>query len=130
MAIVVDEYGGTSGIVTLEDIIEEIVGEIRDEYDKETSLYRKIDEHTYIVNAKIDIETLDELIDIDIPDTDEYETLGGYILEKTGALPKEKESIRYNDYVLTMEQVEKNRIISIRIEFKPLPADEDNNSEN
>ena len=128
MAIVVDEYGGTSGVVTLEDVIEEIVGEIRDEYDTELPLYRKIDENTLIVNAKIDIESLDELVNINIPDTDEYETLGGFILEQTGALPEEKESIRYNDYLLTMVKVEKNRIVQVKITF--VPENDEQKSEN
>ncbi len=130
MAIVVDEYGGTSGIVTLEDVIEEIVGEIRDEYDKELPLYRKIDERTYIINAKIDIESLNDLIDISIPDTDEYETLGGYILEKTGSLPKVNETIRCNDYLLTMEKVEKNRIVQVKVTFAPEDEDARKESEN
>ncbi|MBN1560925.1 HlyC/CorC family transporter [candidate division KSB1 bacterium] len=120
LAIVVDEYGGTSGIVTLEDIIEEIVGEIRDEYDKETSLYRKIDDETFIVNAKMDIESLNELMNIRLPESDEYETVGGYILEQTGSLPKEGEAIRFEDYVLKMETVEKNRIVLVRISYEPL----------
>lgn len=130
LAIVVDEYGGTSGIVTLEDIIEEIVGEIRDEYDKETSLYRKINEKTYIINAKMDIESLNELIDIQIPESDDYETLGGYILEQTGSLPKENDIIRHHDYILKMERVEKNRIIHIRITYEPLPELERHDREN
>jgi len=130
LAIVVDEYGGTSGIVTLEDVIEEIVGEIRDEYDKESPLYRKVDEGTYIVNAKIDIESLDELVNINIPDTDEYETLGGFILEQTGALPNEKETILYNDFLLTMEKVEKNRIVQVRITSSPESENSNDKAEN
>lgn len=119
MAIVVDEYGGTSGLVTLEDVIEEIVGEIQDEYDKEAPLYRKINDNTFIVNAKIDIDALNDLIDIHIPQADEYETLGGFVLEKTGHLPKEKETVRHNDYLLSMEKVEKNRILMIKIIHSP-----------
>jgi len=130
MAIVVDEYGGTAGIVTLEDVIEEIVGEIRDEYDKEPPLYRKIDDDTYIVNAKIDIESLDKIVAINVPDTDEYETLGGFILEKTGALPQEQETIRYNDYLLTIEKVEKNRIIQVRITHVPEEDEQKEKQEN
>ncbi len=128
MAIVVDEYGGTSGIVTLEDIIEEIVGEIRDEYDKEPSLSRKIDDKTYIVNAKIDIEELNELIAIDIPESDDYETLGGFILERIGSLPEVNETIHHKDYVLKMERVEKNRIISVRISHEPQPPTPNGNA--
>ncbi len=119
MAIVVDEYGGTSGLVTLEDVIEEIVGEIQDEYDKEAPLYRKINDNTFIVNAKIDIDALNDLIHIEIPQADEYETLGGFVLEKTGHLPKEKETIRHNDFLLSMEKVEKNRILLVKIIYSP-----------
>lgn len=130
MAIVVDEYGGTSGIVTLEDIIEEIVGEIHDEYDNEPSLFRKIDESSYVVNAKIDIESLNELINIAIPEIDEYDTLGGFVLEETGALPLEKETIRHGDFVLTMEKVEKNRIVLVRIQHQPVVLETENEPEN
>ncbi|NIA28356.1 MAG: DUF21 domain-containing protein [Actinobacteria bacterium] len=120
MAIVVDEYGGTSGLVTLEDVIEEIVGEIRDEYDKEQSLYRKIDDKSYLVNAKIDINSLNELLNIELPESDEYDTLGGFILENTGTVPEEQMTIRYGEYELVMEKVEKNRIVMVKITHKPI----------
>ncbi|NOY59630.1 MAG: HlyC/CorC family transporter [Calditrichaeota bacterium] len=120
MAIVVDEYGGTSGLVTLEDVIEEIVGEIRDEYDKEQSLYRKIDDKSYLVNAKIDIDSLNELLNIELPESDEYDTLGGFILENTGSVPEEQMTIRYGEYELVMEKVEKNRIVMVKITHKPI----------
>ena len=120
MAVVVDEYGGTSGIVTLEDIIEEIVGEIHDEYDNEAPLFREIEKGVYVVNAKIDIETLNDQIDIGVPEAENYDTLGGFILEQTGALPQANEVIRHGDYVLTVEKVEKNRIVLVRIHHEPL----------
>jgi putative hemolysin len=115
MAIVVDEYGGTSGLVTLENVIEEIVGDIRDEYDEEQSLYKKIDDKTFLVDAKIDIESLNKLISINLPPQDEYDTLGGFILELTGAVPKEKDIIIHGNYQLVMEKVEKNRIVLVKI---------------
>lgn len=115
MAVVVDEYGGTAGLVTLEDVIEEIVGDIRDEYDQEQSLYRKIDDLHYIVNAKIDAESLNDLIDIDIPIQDDYDTLGGFILEMTGSVPHEKDIIRHRNWELSMEKVEKNRIVLVKL---------------
>ena len=124
MAIVVDEYGGTSGIVTLEDVIEEIVGEIRDEYDQEPTLFREINEGTVLVNAKIDVESLNKLINIDIPIRDEYDTLGGFILELTGSVPEEKDPIQFNDYELIMEKVEKNRIILVKIIHSPAEAEQ------
>jgi len=120
MAIVVDEYGGTSGLVTLEDVIEEIVGEIRDEYDKEQSLYRKINDKSYLVNAKIGIDSLNELLDIKLPESDEYDTLGGFILENTGSVPEEQMTIQYGEYELVMEKVEKNRIVMVKITHKPI----------
>jgi len=119
MAIVVDEYGGTSGIVTLEDIIEEIVGEIHDEYDNEPSLFRKLDDKTYLVSAKIDIASLNDHLEMQVPESDEYDTLGGFILEQIGALPHEKESIRYENYLFTMDKVEKNRIVLVKVSFEP-----------
>ncbi|OGB99245.1 hypothetical protein A2V82_12455 [candidate division KSB1 bacterium RBG_16_48_16] len=118
MAIVVDEYGGTSGIVTLEDVIEEIVGEIRDEYDKEQALYRKMDENSYIVNAKIDIESLNDLIGLDIPISEEYETLGGFIFDIIGEVPEKEQVVAYKDYEITIKEVKNNRIIQVAITHK------------
>ena len=129
MAIIVDEYGGTTGIVTLEDVIEEIVGEIRDEYDQEQILFKKIDNNNFMVNGKIDIESIDELININIPEKDDYDTLGGFILELTGSVPEEKQILHYNKYDLRIEKVENNRIIQVRITYNPqLSESEKNNS--
>jgi putative hemolysin len=119
MAIIVDEYGGTSGLVTLEDVIEEIVGEIRDEYDEEQSLVKKLDERTFLVDAKIDIDSLNEVLNINIPIQDEYDTLGGFILETLGSVPKEKDTLLYDTYQLIMEKVEKNRILLVRFISQP-----------
>ena len=124
LAIVVDEYGGTSGLVTLEDVIEEIVGEIRDEYDKEPALYRKLSDDSYIVNAKIDIESLNEILDINLPESDEYDTLGGFILENIGSVPSEKDRLVHGEYELVMEKVEKNRIVWVKITRKPELAEQ------
>ena len=127
MAIVVDEYGGTSGLVTLEDVIEEIVGEIRDEYDKEQSLYKKIDNKTIMVDAKIDIESLNDLIEINLPESDAYDTLGGFILENIGSLPEENQIIDYDEFEMVMEKVEKNRIVSVKIIHNSKHIDSENN---
>ena len=116
MAIVVDEYGGTAGLITLEDILEEIVGEIQDEYDIESPLIRKISENAYLVNAKIDLHDLNEELNINLPTNSDYESLGGFIFSLTGAVPKEQEVISYKDFLFTIEKVDRNRIVQVRLE--------------
>lgn len=115
MAIVVDEYGGTSGLVTLEDVIEEIVGEIQDEYDEELPLYRKLDEQTFLIDAKIDLHELNEKLQFDLPTEGEYETLGGFILSLTGHVPKDNEVVKYNSYTFIIEKIERNRILRVKL---------------
>ena len=83
MAIVIDEYGGTAGIVTMEDLLEEIVGNIFDEYDEVESEYKKIDDNTFIINGSVTINELKKILNVDIPEG-EYETLSGYLLELIG----------------------------------------------
>ncbi len=115
MAIVVDEYGGTAGLITLEDVIEEIVGEIQDEYDIETPLIKKINENTFLVDAKIDLDELNEELGINLPDDISYESLGGFILDLTGAVPLKKQEIKYNVYRFIIEKIERNRIVQVLI---------------
>ena len=115
MAIVVDEYGGTAGLVTLEDVIEEIVGEIHDEYDKEKPLIRQLDENTWIADGKIDIEDLNEALGIDFPTEEDYESLGGFIFSLLGRIPNEKEEIRYQNILLIVEKIQRQRIKKVRI---------------
>ncbi|RMF58153.1 MAG: HlyC/CorC family transporter [Calditrichaeota bacterium] len=115
MAIVVDEYGGTAGLITLEDIIEEIVGDIQDEYDKEPPLYRKLDDQNYIIDAKIDLHELNEKLNFDLPTEGEYESLGGFILSLTGYVPDEKEVVTYGNYTFFIEKVDRNRIRRVKL---------------
>ena len=100
MAIVIDEYGGTAGLVTMEDILEELVGNIFDEHDEEELEYKLIDENTYMVNGNISIGDLEKIIGIEISDGD-YETLSGYLLEKLEELPMEGEETIIEDEKLT-----------------------------
>ncbi|MDR2828852.1 MAG: hemolysin family protein [Acholeplasmatales bacterium] len=100
LAIVVDEYGGTAGLITLEDIIEELVGDIFDEYDEIKYDVTKIDDDNFIVNALANIEDIKEALDTELP-TDEYDTLSGFILGQIARIPKENEKIivNYNDFI-------------------------------
>ncbi len=115
MAIVVDEYGGTAGLITLEDVIEEIVGEIQDEYDKEKPLYRKIDDNHFLVDAKIDLDVLNEELKLNIPVDKSYESLGGFIFNLIGSVPEKKQEIDHGIYKFIIEKIERNRIVEVLI---------------
>jgi len=114
MAIVVDEYGGTAGLVTLEDIIEEIVGEIQDEYDSEKPLYEVVDERTVLVNPKMNIDELNELFGLELP-SNGYETLAGFILERMGRVPRRGEEVEYQGVIVRVENSTRQNIILIRL---------------
>lgn len=118
IAVVIDEYGSTQGIVTLEDIIEEIVGEIDDEYDDADRLYHKIDDHTFIFEAKIGLPEFCRVLDIDeeeLGDIGEAESLAGLILEIKGDFPKVKEIFNREPLVLQVIQMEKHRIVKVKV---------------
>lgn len=122
MAIVVDEYGGTAGLITLEDVIEEIVGEIRDEYDAEEFTFEKLADGSYKVNAKMDLEELSEELGIEIPDED-FETLGGFIIAQKGRVPAEGDVLEYENVEIKVLESNERRVSSVRITVRP-PAEE------
>ncbi len=118
MAIVVDEYGGTSGLVTLEDVIEEIVGEIQDEYDKEAPLIEKINDYTFLVNGGMSIDEINEELGLDLPTEEGVDTLAGFLLGRFGSVPKIKEKTNYNGYEFIIEKATKKRIQKVRLILK------------
>ena len=120
MAIVVDEYGGTAGLVTIEDLIEEIVGEIVDEYDKEEPLVEPIDDETIRVDAKMPIDEVNELLDVELPH-EEWDTVGGLVFGLTGRVPVVGEKVRFDSIEFRTERVTGRRIQKVVI--KKLPAD-------
>ena len=116
LAIVVDEYGGTVGIITIEDILEEIVGEIQDEYDPHQRLYRKTGWNKYRINARMEIDQMREHLSLSLPEGD-FETLGGFLLEQFGHIPKPGETITYQNYTFTIASADERSIgeVSVKI---------------
>ena len=115
IAIVVDEYGGTAGIVTMEDILEEIVGEIYDEYDIVKNSYEKIDENTYNLSGSMSVSDVEKVLDIVIPEGD-YDTISGFLIEELGRIPDEKEKpiVETENVLYKIEKVKDKRIIKIK----------------
>lgn len=119
LAVVVDEYGGTSGVVTLEDIIEEIVGDISDEFDDENINYSQIDDRNFLFEGKINLKDFYRIVDVDDEvfeaNKGEAETLAGFILEIIGSFPKKGQKIAFQNVVFTIEAVDKKRVKQIKV---------------
>ncbi|MCA1697312.1 MAG: hemolysin family protein [Actinobacteria bacterium] len=125
MAIVVDEYGGTAGLVTIEDLIEEIVGEIVDEYDQEEPLVEPLDGDRIRVDAKMQIDEVNELLAVDLPH-EEWDTVGGLVFALTGRVPLAGEKVRYDSVEFTTERVTGRRIQKVVIaKVDPEPEPEE-----
>ncbi|NOX65122.1 MAG: HlyC/CorC family transporter [Chlorobi bacterium] len=118
IAIVVDEFGGTAGIVTIEDIIEEMIGEIRDEHDPDEDVCKKISDDTYIISGKVEIDHLNEEFDLNIPEG-EYETIGGYITSRLGNIPAPHEKFEIDNFTIEIIRSSKQRVELIKLLVNP-----------
>jgi CBS domain containing-hemolysin-like protein len=110
VALVVDEYGGTSGMLTLEDIVEEIFGEIEDEHDSEELIEQKLSDDHYYFSARLEIDYLNETYDLKLPESDEYETLAGLVIDRNEDLPEVGDLVEVDDYILEIKKVSENKI--------------------
>ena len=115
VALVVDEFGGTSGMLTIEDVTEEIVGEIEDEFDTGLKLLEKINENEYVVLARIEVLSLNKDLNISIPESEEYETLAGYILNYFENIPNIDDIIDEEDYIITVKEVDDRSVIKVHL---------------
>ncbi|MER5395010.1 transporter associated domain-containing protein, partial [Saccharopolyspora sp. NPDC002686] len=124
LAVVVDEYGGSAGIVTLEDVVEEIIGDVRDEHDRrEVAPVRRADEHTWIISGLLRPDEFVEATGLAMPDGDDYETVAGYVLADLGRIPEVGASLPLDGWTLTVSRMDRNRIAELRLTRQPEPAE-------
>jgi len=115
LAIVIDEYGGTAGLVTMEDLIEEIIGEVQDEYDREEEKVVQIDSVSWRVDAKISLEDLNDALEIELPREEDYDTLAGYILYRLGKIPDQKEKVEFEEWRFIVVESDEKSIEKVKI---------------
>jgi len=115
IAIVVDEWGGTSGLVTLEDVVEEVIGEIRDPYDQEDSEIRLMKDGSHIVNGSVNIYDIEETLKIEFPEDRDYDTLGGFMFNEFGDIPKVEQFTEFKNRTFTVKHLDGNRIERVMI---------------
>jgi CBS domain containing-hemolysin-like protein len=117
LAIVVDEYGGTAGLVSLEDLLEELVGEIADEYDEPERLIQRLDESTFRVSGKLSVDDLNAATGLSLS-KEAYDTVGGWVLDLFGRVPRKSERRETSELIVTVEKVERTRIVEVLIALR------------
>ncbi|MBT8280961.1 MAG: hemolysin family protein [Muriicola sp.] len=116
MAVVLDEYGGTSGVMTVEDIVEELFGEIEDEHDSTDLLEEQTGENTFTFSARLEVDYINITYKLELPDTEEFETIGGLLVHETGEIPEKDTEIRIGDYLFTILEVSSTKIDLVTLE--------------
>jgi CBS domain containing-hemolysin-like protein len=119
LAVVVDEFGGTAGIITIEDLIEELFGEISDEYDEEEKVVRQIDNNTYILSGKVEIDNLNEEFGFAIDEEGDFETIAGYVTAKLGRIPVKGETFKIDNYSVLILKSDKTKIDLLKLRVEP-----------
>ncbi|MDD4890354.1 MAG: hemolysin family protein, partial [Phycisphaerae bacterium] len=126
LAIVLDEFGGTAGLVTIEDILEEIVGEIADEHEQpEQSPIRKLDERTWEVDGRVHVDDLNEQLKLTLPENEDYDTISGFVISSLGRIPKTGEALALarSGVTITIAHAEPRRIVRLRLQLTPATSD-------
>jgi CBS domain containing-hemolysin-like protein len=116
MAVVLDEYGGTSGVMTVEDIVEELFGEIEDEHDSTDLLEEQLSDSSFKFSARLEVDYINETYKLGLPDTEEFETLGGLLVHETGEIPEKGAEIRIGEYLFTVLEVSSTKIDLVTLE--------------
>lgn len=119
IAVVIDEYGGTSGMITVEDIVEELFGEIEDEHDSPVLIEERLEENHYLFSARLEIDYLNDAYKINIPDGENYETLGGFIVNYTEEIPQQGEMVSIEDFEFEIKEVSNTKIELVELKIKP-----------
>jgi len=119
IAVVVDEFGGTAGLVTIEDIIEEIIGEIDDEHDQVDFVEKQLSEHEFILSGRLEVSYLNEKYKFNIPESEEYDTLAGFIINKFQSIPKPQEVIDIDNFKVKVAKMDRTRIDLLHLTILP-----------